>query len=107
MNYAIDNGFPKSTIIGITDLGKLIARPIDEYKYPTNGSRYTIQIMPSKQSKSSLSDFKGLEVKEVKTNNGYSYLYGMFTDKNAALEELERVKALGFTDASITKVESE
>jgi len=107
LNYAIDNGFPKSTIIGITDLGKLIARPIDEYKYPTNGSRYTIQIMPSKQSKSSLSDFKGLEVKEVKTNNGYSYLYGMFTDKNAALEELERVKALGFTDASITKVESE
>ena len=107
LNYAIDNGFPKSTILGLTDLGKLIARPIDEYKYPTNGSRYTIQISPIKQSKSSLSDFKGLEVKEVKTNNGYSYLYGMFTDKNAALEELERLKNLGFTDASVTKVESE
>ncbi|MDD2277672.1 MAG: OmpA family protein [Bacteroidales bacterium] len=105
LNFAIDNGFPKSTIIGVNDLSMLIGATLDEYSLPIAGN-LTIQIMPAKNEKVSLSTFKGLEVNEVKMKDGYIYTFGRFNNKTDALEELERVKTLGFRDALIVKAES-
>lgn len=105
LNYAIDYGFPRSTIIGINDLSMLIARILEDYVLPNTGN-FTIQIMPTQDIKTPLSAFKTLEVNEVKTKNGYYYTYGRFDNKTAALEELEKVKNLGFKDALIVKADS-
>ncbi|MDD3890956.1 MAG: OmpA family protein [Bacteroidales bacterium] len=102
LNYAIDTGFPRATIIGINDLSKLIARTIEDYALPVIGN-FTIQIMPPQDAKISPSAFKGLEVNKTKRKNGYHYTFGKFEDKTIALEELEKIKTLGFKDAFIVK----
>ncbi len=107
LNYAIDNGFPESTIIGERDLQVLLSIPtstVEESVKPDEGV-YTIQIMASKEPIEDASVFKGLNVKEVKSESGiYQYIFGEFKGKNAAKEELEKIKLLGFTEAFIMNI---
>jgi outer membrane protein OmpA-like peptidoglycan-associated protein/tetratricopeptide (TPR) repeat protein len=107
LNYSIDNGFPKATIIGVQDLGALISLPAEEPKeiVEQNENVYTIQILARQQQVQDQSIFKGLEVKEIKSNDGiFRYIYGRFNGMGSALEELEQVKQAGFPDAFIMNI---
>lgn len=107
LNLAIDNGFPTASIIGEDDLNILIGRPLEVFiaQPKEEDNIYTIQILARKEQATDQSIFKGIEVNEVKGDDGiYRYIYGRFFGKNAALKELEIVKAKGFDEAFVMNI---
>lgn len=103
LNFAIDNGFPKATIIGEDDLNRQLERtPTEIRKDIVDSDSFTIQVMTRAESITDKSLFMGLEVKEIKGNDGFfRYIYGEFPTRSAALEELENIKDKGFTEALV------
>lgn len=107
LNYCIDNGFPKATIIGEDDLNKNLSIPqVVASKAQQDDARiYTLQLYANPDPVDDYSMFKGVAVKEVKGKDGmFRYIYGEFKGKNSALQELEKIKSLGFTDAFVMNI---
>ncbi len=107
LNYVIDNGFPLAKIMGEEDLDILIARSLSDSRASqgSNNRLFTIQLFPYTDSPVDKSSFKDVEVMEVKGEDEmYRYIYGKFYGKNAAQEELRRVKEMGFDKAFIVNI---
>lgn len=107
LNYCIDNGFSKATIIGENDLKMMLSiPPLVEKKVAKDDERiYTLQLYAHPDPVEDYSMFKGISVKEIKGKDGmYRYIYGEYKGKNAALKELEKMKSLGFNDAFIMNI---
>ena len=107
LNYCIDNGFPRATIIGEQDLTNLLALTPNFEKKETKltENKFTIEVYANAQPVEDFSQFKELSVKEVKGKDAmYRYIYGEFMDKGLANKELKRIKELGFDDAFIANL---
>lgn len=107
LNFTIDNGFPNATIIGEDDLYTQIGKPLEVFvsQPKEEDNIYTIQILATKDQVKDLSFFKGIEVNEVKGDDGiYRYIYGRFYGKSSALKELELVKAKGFNESFVMNI---
>ncbi len=107
LNTAIDNGFPMATIFGEDDLNILIGRPLEVFvsQPKEEDNIYTIQILASKEQVTNSDKFRGIEVNEVKGDDGiFRYIYGRFFGKNAALKELEIIKTKGFNEAFVMNI---
>ncbi len=107
LNYIIDNGFPLAKIMGEKDLDMLISRSISlsRSSHKSNNKLFTIQLFPYKDAPVERSVLKDVEAREVKGEDEmYRYIYGKFYGKNAAKEELARIKEIGFSEAFIVNI---
>jgi outer membrane protein OmpA-like peptidoglycan-associated protein len=108
LNHCIANGFEYATLMGIKDLRGIVNRPpaIETAKTTTNENEvYTIQVLAQAARVTDKGRFNGLEVREFKGDDGlFRYVHGEFRGANAAKEEIERVRAMGFPDAFVSSI---
>lgn len=103
LNKCIDNGFPESMIVGVSE----IEQQINSNK--ENGSIknavYTIQIIALRKP-ADKALFKGLSVKEFKGEDGFfRYIHGEFKSLNEAKLELEKIVEMGYPDAFVINLD--
>jgi len=109
MNRCIEEGYPSAIIISDLTLASLTVDKTEETQElatPASQPKYTIQLSAARHPQL-LSDFKGVsgEVKEVKgKDNMYRYIYGEFSEREAAVQALKQKIAPLYPDAFVTSL---
>jgi outer membrane protein OmpA-like peptidoglycan-associated protein len=105
INYARNNGFPDAYFVTqyeINSLSTSLINPKSETRPVIGGNGFTVQLKAARKPINMKTFAQITGVREVFSIDGYyRYLCGEFNSISKAREELETLKAAGYTDAFI------